>query len=270
MTDCYAIIGHPVTHSRSPEIHAAFALETAQAMVYQRLLAPRDGFQATVEAFRMRGACGANITLPFKVEAFTYAQELTERAQQAGAVNTLTFTDGRIIGDNTDGAGLCRDLVVNLRMRLEGARILLIGAGGAARGVIGPLLASNPQQVVISNRTSAKASEIARRFESLGPIEAIPLGNLAGHRFDIVINATSASLNSGLPSLPHACFAPDSLAYDMMYAKEPTPFMLSAANAGADTADGLGMLVEQAAEAFFVWRGVRPATAEVLKRLRTP
>jgi shikimate dehydrogenase len=269
MTDRYAVIGHPVAHSRSPEIHAAFALETGQAMVYERLLAPLDGFHAAVEAFRAGGACGASVTLPFKLEAYRYANELTERARQAGALNTLKFDGARILGDNTDGVGLCRDIVDNLKVPLSGARILLIGAGGAARGVIGPLLSAGPQRVVITNRTFSKAGEIMKHFSSLGPVEAIPPGDLTAQRFDILINATSASLADSLPPVPVACFQPGVLAYDMMYGKGHAAFMVLAASAGARTADGLGMLVEQAAEAFFVWRGMRPATFSVLAQLRS-
>ena len=268
MTDRYAVIGHPVAHSRSPEIHATFARETEQAMVYERLLAPRDGFQAAVEAFRASGARGANVTVPFKFDAFQYANELTARACQAGAVNTLKFDGARILGDNTDGAGLCRDIVDNLKVPLAGARILLIGAGGAARGVIGPLLLAGPQSVAVTNRTFSKADEIAKHFASLAPVTAISADDLAAQRFDILINATSASLAGSLPPVPTACFQPGVLAYDMMYGKGQTPFMALAAGAGARTADGLGMLVEQAAEAFFVWRGVRPATTGVMTQLR--
>jgi len=268
MTDRYAVIGHPVAHSRSPEIHAAFARATAQAMTYERLLAPLDGFHVAVDAFRASGARGANVTLPFKLEAYRYANELTERARQAGAVNTLKFDGARILGDNTDGVGLCRDIVNNLKVPLVGARILLIGAGGAAHGVIGPLLSAGPQQVAITNRTFSKADEIARHFSSLGPVKAIRLEDLATENFDILINATSASLAGNLPPVPESCLQPGVLAYDMMYGKGQTPFMALAHAAGARTEDGLGMLVEQAAEAFFVWRGVRPATASVIAQLR--
>ena len=268
MTDRYAVIGHPLAHSRSPEIHAAFARETGQAVAYERLPAPLDGFHATVDEFRVGGARGANVTLPFKLEAYGYANQLTERARQAGAVNTLKFDGARILGDNTDGIGLCRDIVDNLKRPLTGARILLIGAGGAARGVIGPLLSAGPQMLAITNRTFSKAGEIASHFSNLGPVKAISPADLAAERFDILINATSASLADNLPLVPVTCFQPGVLAYDMMYGKGQTPFMALAAGAGARTADGLGMLVEQAAEAFFVWRGVRPATASVLAQLR--
>lgn len=269
MTDRYAVIGHPVAHSRSPEIHASFAHETGQAIIYERLLAPLDGFCAAVEAFRAGGARGANVTLPFKLEAYRYANELSDRARQAGAVNTLKFDGARILGDNTDGVGLCRDIVDNLKVPLAGARVLLIGAGGAARGVIGPLLSAGPQRVTLINRTFSKADEIAKHFSSIGPVEAVTPRGLTMQRFDILINATSASLAGSLPPVPVECFQPGVLAYDMMYGNGQTPFMALAERAGARTADGLGMLVEQAAEAFFVWRGVRPSTTGVLAQLRS-
>jgi shikimate dehydrogenase len=268
MTDRYAVIGHPIAHSLSPAIHAAFALGTDQPMTYERLLAPLDGFRAVVESFRVSGARGANITLPFKLEAYEYANERTERAHQAGAVNTLTFDGSCILGDNTDGVGLCRDIVDNLKAQIAGARILLVGAGGAARGVIGPILLARPQRVVIANRTFSKGDDLAKRFSGLGPVTAASLDNLTAQRFDILINATSASLDGQLPSVPATCFPPGAIAYDMVYSKGETPFMALAASAGARTADGLGMLVEQAAEAFFVWRAVRPATAGVIAQLR--
>ena len=268
MTDRYAIIGNPVAHSKSPEIQASFAHATRQVLVYERLLAPRDGFRATVDSFRANGGLGANVTLPFKVEAFDYAQELTARAQQAGAVNTLKFDGTKIIGDNTDGIGLCRDIVDNLKFSLTDSRVLLMGAGGAARGVIGPLLAARPECVVVANRTQAKADEIVHQFENLGPVQAIGLAALAAQQFDIVINATSASIGGDMLAIPASCFRKGALAYEMMYGKGMTPFMTLAASAGAQTADGLGMLVEQAAEAFFVWRGIRPETAGIMTQIR--
>ena len=237
-------------------------------MIYERLLAPLDGFHAAIEAFRAGGAAGANVTLPFKLDAYQYANELTERARLAGAVNTLKFDGAQILGDNTDGAGLCKDIVDNLKVPIAGARILLIGAGGAARGVIGPLLSAKPQIVTMSNRTLSKAEAIAKRFASLGPVTAVAPAHLALQRFDILINATSASLADSLPGIPAECFRPGVLAYEMMYGQGATPFMALAAGAGAHTADGLGMLVEQAAEAFYFWRGVRPATAEIIEQLR--
>jgi shikimate dehydrogenase len=270
MTDRYAVIGHPIAHSRSPEIHTTFARETGQAMSYERILAPLDGFRETVEIFRVAGGRGANVTLPFKLEAFQYANELTERARQAGAVNTLKFDGPKILGDNTDGVGLRKDIVVNLRVPLAGAQILVIGAGGAAHGVIGPLLSDGPHEIVVSNRTFSKAVDIATHFSAFGPIVAIPGDQLPARHFDIVINATSASLAGYAPLVQAANFKPGALAYDMMYGRGQTPFLVLAASAGAQTADGLGMLVEQAAEAFYVWRGVQPATAGVIAQMRNP
>lgn len=268
MTDRYAIIGHPVAHSKSPEIHAMFARDTGQDLTYERLLAPLEGFQQVVEQFRRDGGRGANVTVPFKLEASRYASELTDRARLAGAANTLRFDADRIAGDNTDGAGLYADLVNNLGVVLSGSRILMVGAGGAARGVIGPLLTAKPALLVITNRTYARAEEVARQFGGDRRPVAMPLQQLPSQRFDVVINATAASLTDSLPAVPVACFDAGSLAYDMMYGIGQTPFLALASQAGARTADGLGMLVEQAAEAFFVWRGVRPATLPVIKHLR--
>jgi len=268
MTDRYAIIGHPVAHSKSPEIHAWFAKETGQNMVYERLLAPLDDFSGTVDRFRAGGGRGANVTLPFKLEAFAYASELTLRARQAGAVNTLKFEGGTVVGDNTDGIGLYRDILDNLHIPLKGARILVLGAGGAARGVIGPLLDGDPAQIAIANRTPARAEEIARQFAHAGTVRAIALADLAAFQFDIVINATSASIGNGLPALPPSCVRPGALAYEMMYGKGETPFMQFATREGARSIDGLGMLIEQAAEAFLLWRGLRPTTSSLLHKMR--
>lgn len=266
MTDQYAVVGNPVAHSQSPRIHAAFARQTGQGMAYEKLLAPLDGFAGTVEAFRQAGGKGLNITVPFKEEAFRYASHKTARAEASGAVNTLKFDGDQILGDNTDGAGLVRDLTVNLKQALAGKRILLMGAGGAARGVIGPLLAEQPISLMLANRTPEKALQLARLFG--GQIGAEPYEALAGQSFDLVINATSASLKGELPPLPDGLFAPGALAYDMMYGAE-TPFMAWAGQHGAaKISGGLGMLVEQAAESFYLWRGVRPDTAPVIRQLR--
>ena len=268
MTDRYAVIGNPVAHSRSPEIHAQFALVTGQDITYERLLAPLDGFRATVDAFAAAGACGANVTVPFKLDAYGYATELTDRAHLAGAVNTLQFGGTHILGDNTDGVGLVRDITDNLRVDIAGARVLVLGAGGAARGVIGPLLEAQPAAMAIANRTFARAQELAGAFARRGVLRALQLTELPLHQFDLIINATSASLNAELPPVPPICFGDGSLAYDMMYGKGESPFMALANRAGARSVDGLGMLVEQAAEAFALWRGVRPPTAGVLAALR--
>ena len=267
MSDRYAVIGNPVAHSRSPQIHAEFARQTAQDLVYERLLASTDAFITTAEAFRNRGGRGLNVTLPFKGEAFRYAGRLSQRAQAAQAVNTLKFERDGIVGDNTDGAGLVHDLVRNLDCAVAGARVLLLGAGGAARGVIAPLLEQQPAQLLIANRTLDKAQLLAQSFHA--NVEAHTYAALAGRQFDLVVNATSASLADELPPLPRGVFARGALAYDMMYGKGETPFLAFARCEGAGAvADGPGMLVEQAAESFFIWRGVRPVTAPVLKLLR--
>ncbi|MBR0567809.1 shikimate dehydrogenase [Azoarcus sp. L1K30] len=270
--DQYAVIGHPIAHSKSPRIHAAFASQTAQPLEYQALLAPLDGFVAAVQAFRAAGGLGMNVTVPFKLEAFALADRHTARAQTAGAVNTLAFDESGILGDNTDGAGLVRDLVHNLQCPLAGRRILLLGAGGAARGAMLPLLQAAPSSLTLANRTESKAAELVRTFgHYAGAIElhASSYCALAGAQFDVVINATSASLAAEAPPLPDGIYAQDALAYDMMYGSSDTAYMQSARAAGASrVADGLGMLVEQAAESFALWRGVRPLTAPVLTALR--
>ena len=264
MTDRYCVLGNPVAHSRSPAIHARFAAQCRQDLVYEALLAPLDGFTATVRDFIAAGGRGLNVTVPFKEEAFRLANHLSERARAAGAVNTLAFAGGEIRGDNTDGAGLVRDITTNLGVAIAGRRALLLGAGGAARGVILPLLAERPAALTIANRTADKARGLAKDFPGTS---GCGFDALAGLSFDLVVNATSAGLaNAELP-LPAGLFAPDCLAYDMVYGRE-TPFLRQARATGATGADGLGMLVEQAAEAFLVWRGVRPRTEAILEMLR--
>ncbi len=276
MPDRYAVIGNPIAHSKSPDIHAAFAAATNQSMSYERLLAPLGNFRATLDLLRQSGEQdiegnvkgslkGCNITVPFKLDAFNYATELSDRARRAGAVNTLGFDGARIWGDNTDGVGLVRDIENNLGLAIRNARVLLLGAGGAARGVAGALAEAKPAILAITNRTLSKAEEIAQHTPTM---QALAVESLSKHQFDIIINATSASLSGDLPAIPRSAFAQDGFAYDMMYSREPTPFMQLAASAGAGTADGLGMLVEQAAEAFWLWRGVRPATAAVLATMK--
>ncbi len=266
--DRYAVIGNPIGHSKSPQVHALFAQQTQQTMVYERLLAPLDNFAGAVRDFIAQGGRGANVTVPFKLEAFALAQELTPRAQSAGAVNTLSFSAGRIKGDNTDGIGLVRDIMINAAVPLKGRSVLLLGAGGAARGVILPLIEANIASLVIANRTQDRAQELAQHFSaSIVPVSALTFGQL-DRTFDVIINATSASLSSDLPPVPDAVFGPDTLAYDMMYSAQPTIFMQHAAQRGAHVRDGLGMLVEQAAESFQIWRGVRPETASVYHWLR--
>lgn len=267
--DNYVVIGNPIAHSKSPAIHARFAQQTGQVMSYERLLAPLDDFVGSVNQFIAAGGRGANVTVPFKLEAFKLASALSPRAQAAGAVNTLTFERGQIVGDNTDGVGLVRDIVRNACVGLAGKRVLLLGAGGAARGVILPVLAEEPAQLVIANRTVARAVELSAAFSAKpGQLAASSFADLNGH-FDIVINATSASLSSDVPALPPALIGAHSFVYDMMYGAQPTVFMQMAAEQGATVRDGLGMLVEQAAESFFIWRGVRPDTAPVYDWLRS-
>ncbi len=273
MTDRYAVVGNPVAHSKSPQIHAAFARQTGHDIEYVKLLAPLDGFRATVTAFRDGGGRGVNVTIPFKLEAFDFADEVSQRAKDAEAANCLRFDAGGTYADNTDGAGLTRDIVDNLGVDIAGKRILLLGAGGAAQGVIAPLLERQPRILTIANRTVEKALRIAETFRhkpvaAASVICGLPFQDLASHRFDIVINATSSSLQGELPPLPEDAFAPGALAYDMMYGAEPTPFLAFASARGARVADGLGMLVEQAAESFLLWRGVRPQTAPVIAQLR--
>jgi len=269
MTDRYCVLGNPVAHSRSPAIHARFAAQCRQDLVYEALLAPLDGFAETVRQFVAAGGKGANVTVPFKEEAFRLSTHLSARAERAGAVNTLAFIGSEIHGDNTDGAGLVRDIEANLGFVLAGKRVLLLGAGGAARGVIAPLLACRPLSLFVANRSAGKAEVLARQFSDLAAVDAGDFAKTAGRQFDAVINATSASLAGEALPLPAGIFAADSLAYDMMYGKGETPFLaLARAQGAAQLADGLGMLVEQAAEAFLVWRGMRPDSAPVLAALR--
>ncbi len=272
MTDRYAVVGNPVAHSKSPLIHAQFARQTGQDIEYGRLFAPLDGFRATVEAFRSAGGRGLNVTLPFKLEAFGLTQQRSPRALDAAAVNTLRFESDGIVGDNTDGVGLVRDLEGNLGFAIAGQRVLLMGAGGAAQGVMGPLLDAGPRALLVGNRTENKARALVDRFGARAggaELRASSYEGLAGRQFDLIINATSASLSDTVPELPHGVFAPGCAAYDMMYGKGLTPFLQLAQREGASRlADGLGMLVEQAAESFFVWRGVRPLTAPVIAQLK--
>ena len=267
--DRYAVIGNPIAHSKSPEIHARFAAQTGENLSYERLLAPLDGFAETVRAFIENGGRGLNVTVPFKLEAYEMTTALTNRARIAGAVNTLLLGGAEIIGDNTDGVGLVADIVQNVGMSLSGKRLLLLGAGGAARGVLQPLIDENPSELVIANRTLGKAHELTEIFSARTsvPISACAFSALQG-KFDIVINATSAGLADEMPDVPGSIFGSGTLAYDMVYGKQPTRFLLFAAQHGATVRDGLGMLVEQAAESFFVWRGIRPETAPVLAALR--
>ncbi|MSQ49375.1 MAG: shikimate dehydrogenase [Betaproteobacteria bacterium] len=271
MPDCYVVIGNPVAHSKSPWIHAQFARQLRQDIEYARIEAPLDGFARTVDAFRAAGGRGANVTLPFKEQAFVYCRDAVSlRARVAGVVNTLIFEGGgpasEIRGDNTDGVGLLRDITVNLGRAIMGQRVLLMGAGGAAQGVLGPLLGAGPQCLVIANRSAAKARSLAQRH---GAAAGGGYDELGGAQFDLLINATSAGLADEAPPLPPSAFAPGALGYDMVYGRD-TPFLAMARAAGAEARDGGGMLVEQAAESFFLWRGLRPDTAPVLAALRQP
>ncbi|HEY6966188.1 MAG TPA: shikimate dehydrogenase [Burkholderiales bacterium] len=265
MTDRYAVIGNPVAHSKSPWIHAEFARQTRQDLDYGRIEAPLAGFARALDAFRAAGARGANVTLPFKEQAFSYcAAETSARARAAAAVNTLRFDGKSVFGDNTDGIGLVTDLERNLGRAIAGQRVLLLGAGGAARGVLQPLLERGPAALRVANRTARRAAELAGQFKD---VRGGGFGELAGATFDLVINATSAGLQNEAPPLPPGIFAPRAFAYDMVYGRD-TPFLAMARAAGAAASDGLGMLVEQAAESFLLWRGVRPETAPVLAALR--
>ncbi len=275
MIDRYAVIGNPVAHSQSPQIHAAFASQTGQNIEYSRIRAPLDGFRKTLEKFIAEGGRGANVTVPFKLEAFELARSVSARAKDARAANFLRFDAGEIFADNTDGVGLVRDISSNLAFELLGARVLLMGAGGAAQGVLVPLLEARPAILAIANRTVDKALRLAETFRHHpSALRTVLSGQgyaeLSGRQFNLVINATSSSLADELPPLPRNVFAPGALAYDLMYGKGPTPFLLFASEQGAErVADGLGMLVEQAAESFFLWRGVRPATHPVIHALKS-
>lgn len=273
--DLYRVFGNPVHHSQSPWIHQAFARETGQQLVYDAYEAPLDNFAGALRAFITQGGLGANITVPFKEEAYALCDVLSPRARQAGAVNTLQMgKNGQLYGDNTDGVGLVRDLVQNQGVTLLGRRVLILGAGGASRGVVAPLLAEQPAQLHIANRTAAKAEALADHFQSLGSVSGGGWSSLDDcesqptARYDVVINATAASLAGELPPLPDALLTPQAFAYDMMYGASPTVFLQWASTRNALTADGLGMLVEQAAEAFFLWRHQRPQTVPVIKTLR--
>lgn len=267
--DRYAVVGNPIAHSRSPDIHRAFAVQTCQELTYDKLLVQIGVFDEQVKQFFMEGGKGLNVTVPFKEDAFRYADSLTERAQLAGAVNTLALQkDGTVLGDTTDGAGLVADLIAH-EWPLQQRRVLLIGAGGAARGVIPALLQRQPADLVVANRTVAKAQALAERFQSLGAVSACGFTELDGECFDLIINGTSASLAGDLPPLPQGVIQRESAVYDMMYGAEFTPFLRWAQDQGAQRlADGLGMLVEQAAESFTLWRGVRPEVKAVEEALR--
>ena len=271
MTDRYAVLGNPVKHSKSPYIHGAFAELTGQDLTYTAIEAPVDGFADAVDRFRTQGGQGINITAPFKVEAFHLATEARTAARLAGAANALKFEEEQVVAENFDGSGLVYDIEINLQVPIRGRRILLLGAGGAARGAMLPLLEKRPSQLMVVNRTAARLESFAHQFKPYGEFLTGGYSDLAGQTFDIVINATSASLqHESLPIFDNQ-FANGALAYDMAYGQGLTEFLAQARRSGVrHLADGVGMLVEQAAEAFLWWRGIRPPTARVIDALRVP
>jgi shikimate dehydrogenase len=275
MTDQYAVIGNPISHTKSPLIHGLFAKATRQDMQYTAIEGPLGGFAGAVDAFRAAGGCGMNVTAPFKLDAYAYATERSPRAQLAGAVNALKFESGReggrVFAENFDGVGLVRDVTHNLRRQFRGKRVLLMGAGGAARGALLPFLAEAPAELVIVNRTLPKAHELAAMGAVQGQVRGCAYAELDGQTFDVVFNATSASLHGELPPVPTCVFGVGCLAYELAYGKGLTPFLRLAQNAGVQqVADGVGMLVEQAAESFAWWRGVRPDTRAVIEHITIP
>jgi shikimate dehydrogenase len=270
--DRYALVGHPVSHSWSPFIHGMFAKQTGRDLQYRLIDAAPGDFERVAREFLARGGRGLNVTVPYKQEAAALADELTGRARRAGAVNTVAWSaGGGLLGDNTDGTGLIVDLTQNLSIGLAGTRILLLGAGGASRGVIGPLLDARPALLHIANRSADRARELAGLFAADGPVSASGFAEVPPGPYDLVINATSASLSGEVPALPSHCLGPRTVAYDMAYAKEATVFMrFATANGAAAAHAGWGMLVEQAAEAYLLWRGIRPDTRHVLSLLTQP
>jgi len=268
VTDLYAVVGNPIAQSRSPEIHAAFAAQTGQDIRYEKKYVELGQFAEQAQHFFDAGGRGLNVTVPFKLDAFEFADTLTERATTAGAVNTLALQpDGRILGDNTDGAGLVADLKNHLDWTIQGRSVLIVGAGGATRGALLPLLQEQPARLHIANRTAQKAQQLAQDFSEYGRITASGLDGVPDG-FDLIINASAASLSGELPPLSPRALADGCRAYDMVYGAQPTPFMHWATGLGAEVSDGLGMLVGQAAESFYLWRGVRPQVAPVLSTLR--
>lgn len=270
MSDRYAVFGNPIKHSKSPLIHTAFAQQTQQDLSYSAILVPEDGFAEAVDNFLSGEGKGLNITIPFKEEAWKKAESHSARARLAGAVNTLyRDAEGQLCGDNTDGLGLVADITLNNGGEIRGKDLLILGAGGAVRGVLEPILAHKPARVVIANRTLARAEALVELFDDLGEIEACGFDQLTGQQFDLVINGTAASLQGEVPPLPDDLLRDGAWCYDMMYSAEATAFNLWAANHGAEKVlDGLGMLVEQAAESFAIWRGIRPDTSELIQELR--
>lgn len=269
--DRYAVIGHPIDHSRSPVIHQLFAKQTGHNLSYEAIDAPPEGFETAVRGFRAAGGKGLNVTVPHKRAGFTLCDELGPDAAQAHAVNTISFrADGRLRGDNTDGAGFMRDLLENLQQPIESRRVLLLGAGGAARGILPPLLGAGPAVLVLANRTLERAKAMVAELDAPPGLEAATFDELDGRQpFDIVVNATSAGLRGEQPPFPATCIGPDTFCYDLAYSLKDTPFVEWArAHHAMEAVQGWGMLVEQAAESFAIWRGIRPDTAPILERLR--
>ncbi len=268
--DQYAVIGNPIAHSKSPLIHQLFAEQTHQALHYHAILAPLDSFAQTLRDFQQAGGKGCNVTVPFKQQAWQLVDKHSSHAEILGVVNTITFTkEGLMLGDNTDGVGLVRDITQNQNYSLQNKRLLLIGAGGAVQGVVKALLDEKPKQMFIANRTPAKALELVTKFAQYGPLRGGGFEDLAGQQFDLIINGTSAGLSQQALPLPENLLSVDGWCYDMIYGKSYTLFLQWAQQQHATRAiDGLGMLVEQAAEAFFIWRGVRPQTEAIINQLR--
>ncbi len=268
--DRYGVMGYPVSHSRSPVIHRLFALQTGQNIQYELLQITPEKLSVAVRQFQRTGGKGLNITVPHKTEVTKLCDHLSERAATAGAANTLSFRDGEIHGDNTDGIGLLRDLVINLGVTLEDANILILGAGGATRGIVGPLVEMQPKSLCIANRTLEKAQVLADHFARSGPVSACRFDDVpVTEQYDLIINATSAGVTGDVPPYPAAAISPGTLCYDLSYGLKPTPFSVWAREQGAERSImGWGMLVEQAAESFHIWRGVRPETAPVLKQMK--
>lgn len=268
--DRYAVVGNPIAHSKSPLIHSEFARQTEQQLCYTAEQVEIGQLDDFVHRFLVNNGKGLNVTVPFKQDAWKLATSLSDRAERAGAVNTLVlYGDNDIYGDTTDGVGLVNDLKNNHDIHLNALRVLILGAGGAVRGVLEPILQQFPTQLVIANRTVERATDLAREFADLGNISGCGFDALAGQQFDLIINGTSASLSGDLPPLPDGILSTNACCYDMMYAAEPTPFMRWGEQQGAQRClDGLGMLVEQAAESFYIWRQIRPETAPVIKTVR--
>ena len=263
--DQYAVVGNPIAHSKSPEIHLLFARQTKQKIGYERIEAPLDGFEERALALRDAGYRGLNVTVPFKLDAAKLADDLTPRARLAGAVNTLKFDGDTILGDNTDGIGFVRDVTERLKFGFGDCAVLVLGAGGAVRGLLGSLLDASPRWLAVANRSHQRAEELAEEFG----VEAIHFDEIPAEHFDLIINGTTTGLHNEAPAIDPQTFNDCQLAYDLVYAADPTPFMQLARSGGAkQVVDGLGMLIEQAAESFQLWRGVRPDTNAVYRELR--